>query len=525
MIVGGMHPVSLCLSLTVATLAMMTKMTTAYVLTPVRKSRQCSPGGYHQPLGRCEVFPSLRLSPSSRSSPWMATSSATTEKGDQAPFFVGNSNNETESSSSMSSDQVNVMQQAARQTLQDMRVAIEWGLQNFGIKPKTIYTDADRAKDLELLEQLLENVKYLEQELDDQALQTKDLVETDQVLLNLQRDYARQVEQMETRLKARTIAVDSTNTELESWQDLYKLQAKELDEARSELQDNRQQRQALQLEIVSVKESYERQLANVQQRLQRENEHLMADVRQEQAHRLRLAEQIRLHERSAHERKIESVTAEGRKTIHALQEKYKAQITQLDKKLVLDGMLSGTSHQEESREGRASPYLSTLTHELRSPLVFSVQSGRAEWATMGKRSPYTRLWLIASFCWCVASFEPRSLLASRLPVRLTHILRESAMDEKEGEQKGLEKTLVLPIFPLRKVVRLPTEELILNLYEDRYLAMAEYILKPNAGAQIFGALSLPTSHKSSKVAQALSCRSYLRVTWELCSWLKILKKA
>lgn len=34
----------------------------------------------------------------------------------------------------------------------------------------------------------------------------------------------------------------------------------------------------------------------------------------------------------------------------------------------------------------------------------------------------------------------------------------------------------LPIFPLRKVPRLPTDRLTLNLYEERYLELAEYIL-------------------------------------------------
>lgn len=39
-------------------------------------------------------------------------------------------------------------------------------------------------------------------------------------------------------------------------------------------------------------------------------------------------------------------------------------------------------------------------------------------------------------------------------------------------------SIVLPIFPLRKRVRLPTEQLTLNLYEERYLALAEYVLQP-----------------------------------------------
>jgi hypothetical protein len=39
-----------------------------------------------------------------------------------------------------------------------------------------------------------------------------------------------------------------------------------------------------------------------------------------------------------------------------------------------------------------------------------------------------------------------------------------------------DETILLPIFPLRKHVRLPTEELTLNLYEERYLAMSEFML-------------------------------------------------
>lgn len=37
-------------------------------------------------------------------------------------------------------------------------------------------------------------------------------------------------------------------------------------------------------------------------------------------------------------------------------------------------------------------------------------------------------------------------------------------------------SLRLPLFPLRKRVRFPTDQLTLNLYEDRYLQMSEYIL-------------------------------------------------
>jgi hypothetical protein len=44
------------------------------------------------------------------------------------------------------------------------------------------------------------------------------------------------------------------------------------------------------------------------------------------------------------------------------------------------------------------------------------------------------------------------------------------------KQQQQQHRLILAIFPLRKTVRLPTELLTLNLYEQRYLAMAEWIL-------------------------------------------------
>lgn len=45
---------------------------------------------------------------------------------------------------------------------------------------------------------------------------------------------------------------------------------------------------------------------------------------------------------------------------------------------------------------------------------------------------------------------------------------------------------ILPIFPLRKAVKVPTESLTLNLYEGRYLALAEYVLaSPN---RMFGGI-------------------------------------
>lgn len=46
-----------------------------------------------------------------------------------------------------------------------------------------------------------------------------------------------------------------------------------------------------------------------------------------------------------------------------------------------------------------------------------------------------------------------------------------------------EDSMILPIFPLRKNVWLPTEGKQLNLYEDRYLALSEYVIEnPKYGA-------------------------------------------
>jgi hypothetical protein len=52
--------------------------------------------------------------------------------------------------------------------------------------------------------------------------------------------------------------------------------------------------------------------------------------------------------------------------------------------------------------------------------------------------------------------------------------------------------MTVPIFPLRKKVRLPTEELQLNLYEERYIQLAEYVRmqksRNNATIMNFGAI-------------------------------------
>ena len=51
-------------------------------------------------------------------------------------------------------------------------------------------------------------------------------------------------------------------------------------------------------------------------------------------------------------------------------------------------------------------------------------------------------------------------------------------------------SFVLPIFPLRKTIKLPGESLTLNLYEERYLELARWVLENNRNAtrRAFGAL-------------------------------------
>ncbi len=50
------------------------------------------------------------------------------------------------------------------------------------------------------------------------------------------------------------------------------------------------------------------------------------------------------------------------------------------------------------------------------------------------------------------------------------------------------QTLRLPVFPLKKSVKLPTEEITLNLFEERYLEMAKFVLRQRPGPCFFGAL-------------------------------------
>jgi len=109
--------------------------------------------------------------------------------------------------------------------------------------------------------------------------------------------------------------------------------------------------------------------------------------------------------------------------------------------------------------------------------------------------------------------RPRLLQSLRLPLLLFHALlllpsdeslvnafssssnnnpqqRQHYLETTSSTESSLSPSLVLPIFPLRKTVRLPTERLTLNLYEERYLELAEYVLSSqnNSNQYLCGAL-------------------------------------
>ena len=87
-----------------------------------------------------------------------------------------------------------------------------------------------------------------------------------------------------------------------------------------------------------------------------------------------------------------------------------------------------------------------------------------------------------------------------LPFSLALGRLDSGLDAyTSNTAKGNSQIIELPIFPLRKTARFPTDFLKLNLYEERYLALAERILQEN-GVEgcTFGALY--TSNKAQVVS-------------------------
>lgn len=63
---------------------------------------------------------------------------------------------------------------------------------------------------------------------------------------------------------------------------------------------------------------------------------------------------------------------------------------------------------------------------------------------------------------------------------------QTARNNSQTNLKALQMLNNLPIFPLRKCPRFPTDRLTLNLYEERYLQMAAFIL--SARPPIFGSI-------------------------------------
>lgn len=91
-----------------------------------------------------------------------------------------------------------------------------------------------------------------------------------------------------------------------------------------------------------------------------------------------------------------------------------------------------------------------------------------------------------------ATHKTRGVVEQRLR-RLPLLHAEN--DDKAN--KGETSSFILPIFPLRKSIKLPGETLTLNLYEERYLAMAEWILLGTTGAISSRIVDTRTNSKSN----------------------------
>lgn len=85
---------------------------------------------------------------------------------------------------------------------------------------------------------------------------------------------------------------------------------------------------------------------------------------------------------------------------------------------------------------------------------------------------------------CTSGFCLRNLCFDR--IRAPALTAAAGATAANGDASRGDLSLILPIFPLRKAVRLPTETLTLNLYEERYLAMSEFVLESDQ--KLFGAL-------------------------------------
>ena len=73
------------------------------------------------------------------------------------------------------------------------------------------------------------------------------------------------------------------------------------------------------------------------------------------------------------------------------------------------------------------------------------------------------------------------------PAQSLGMSKKSDFFDWDHDNDGAEDSFRLPVFPLRKTVRFPTDRLTLNLYEERYLQMSEFILSQQPTKRVFGA--------------------------------------
>lgn len=97
---------------------------------------------------------------------------------------------------------------------------------------------------------------------------------------------------------------------------------------------------------------------------------------------------------------------------------------------------------------------------------------------------YIIQWLIV-FLHCILT---HSFSQTSLKRRLRTLFNSSASPNQSSER------MILPVFPLRKTVKVPTDSIQLTLWEKRYLALARYVLNQDQASPLFGALYC--SHKT-----------------------------
>ena len=97
---------------------------------------------------------------------------------------------------------------------------------------------------------------------------------------------------------------------------------------------------------------------------------------------------------------------------------------------------------------------------------------------------YIIQWLIV-FLHCVLT---QSFSQNILKRSLRTLFYSSASPNQSSER------MILPVFPLRKTVKVPTDSIQLTLWEKRYLSLARYVLNQDHACPMFGALYC--SHKS-----------------------------